>query len=61
MLVEVSDTPAVFSDDINPSGCILCSRQNNSQHELPICVPAWPICIEIISLLIKKVIKVEII
>lgn len=32
-----------------PSGRIPCSRQYNSQIELPICAPAWPIWMEMVS------------
>lgn len=33
-----------------PSGWKPCSKQYSSQHELPIWIPAWPMCIEMHSL-----------
>lgn len=45
-----SPYPIVLSDGICPSGWIPCSRQYNSQHALPICTPACPICMDIHSL-----------
>ena len=37
-----------------PSGNIPCSKQYNSQIELPICAPAWPMWIAIVSLYQKQ-------
>ncbi|KGL85637.1 hypothetical protein N309_00062, partial [Tinamus guttatus] len=39
---EESAGPAEASEEMVPSGLIPCSKQYNSQHELPICTPAWP-------------------
>ena len=42
VLKESSISPMESSDGIWPSGWIPCSRQYNSQHALPIWMPAWP-------------------
>lgn len=47
---ESSESLILFSEGMDPSGAIPCSRQYNSQHELPICTPACPTWIEIHSL-----------
>ena len=46
---------ALFSGSrLVPSLEMLCSWQKSSQHELPICVPAWPMCKLRISLMMIK-------
>ena len=50
VLNESFATPTVLSEGIWPSGWMPCSRQYNSQQELPICTPAWPTWIDITSL-----------
>lgn len=47
-LLSVGQT--VVSEGIVPSGWIPCSKQYNSQVELPICTPACPTWIDIYSL-----------
>lgn len=44
VLKESSPPPIVLSEGIWPSGWMPCSRQYNSQHALPICTPACPMC-----------------
>eukprot|EP00276_Gloeochaete_wittrockiana_P022030 CAMPEP_0184362892 /NCGR_PEP_ID=MMETSP1089-20130417/137049_2 /TAXON_ID=38269 ORGANISM="Gloeochaete wittrockiana, Strain SAG46.84" /NCGR_SAMPLE_ID=MMETSP1089 /ASSEMBLY_ACC=CAM_ASM_000445 /LENGTH=70 /DNA_ID=CAMNT_0026703169 /DNA_START=35 /DNA_END=243 /DNA_ORIENTATION=- len=36
----------------DPSGRTPCSRQNSSQHAFPTWMPAWPMCSEMISLMV---------
>ena len=47
----------VDSTSVLPSGWMPCSRQYNSQQELPICTPAWPIWRLNTSLCKEKAIK----
>ncbi|KFV18454.1 hypothetical protein N340_01620, partial [Tauraco erythrolophus] len=39
---EESACPEDALEEMMPSGWIPCSRQYNSQQELPIWTPAWP-------------------
>ena len=41
--------PTEVSVSNKPSGIIPCSMQYSSQQALPICTPAWPTCMEMIS------------
>ena len=52
VLKESSPPPTVLSEGMVPSGCMPCSRQYNSQHAFPIWAPAWPMWIEIHSLMV---------
>ena len=55
VLKESSPPPNVKSEGIWPSGWIPCSKQYNSQQELPIWTPAWPTWREITSLISSTV------
>ncbi|KYN19816.1 hypothetical protein ALC57_07862, partial [Trachymyrmex cornetzi] len=48
-VLKQSFEPDTLSDGMVPSGWMPCSRQYNSQQELPIWTPAWPTCIDIHS------------
>ena len=55
VLKESSPPPNVKSEGIWPSGWIPCSKQYNSQQELPIWTPAWPTWRETTSLISSTV------
>ena len=47
--------PMLASVGIMPSGWMPCSRQYSSQHALPIWAPAWPMWMEMHSLMVAAV------
>ena len=44
---------------MDPSNLIPCSKQNNSQQELPAYIPPYPRCKDITSFIFKSVFKCE--